>query len=284
MGFDFPRFFPVGEQDIPVPLVFGKHIMGIGSGTYRTACLFPDFDDFPVQVLQVLFRIHIAEFIFIDKEFIISQRLHFQVVIKFSFFNKLFIAFPRQNGAEKFTHHAGGTVNQSLMVFFQNGFGNERALSIKFQMGQGNHAVQIPKACNVFGQDNDMVVLLAVRIRIFRDFINHVPFHAVNHLLVIFLRQVLNLGKCLNHAVVRNSYGRMMPFSSGLNDFFIINEAIQTHFGMKMEFHPGRGISILMVNDLGFPFFHLLQFQSQTAGVLVKAYVASHLHHSAWFQ
>lgn len=88
------------------------------------------------------------------------------------------------------------------------GFGNE-ALSIKFQMGQGDH-MRYRFLRPVMFLARIMIWLYCWRSVSGSSgiFINHVPFHAVNHLLVIFLRQVLNLGKCLNHAVVRNSYGQ----------------------------------------------------------------------------
>ena len=261
MGFDFPRLFPVGKKNVPISLVFSKHVMGIGGGTHRAACLFPDFNDLPVQILQVFFGIHIAEFIFVDKNFIISKGLHFQVIVKFCLFNEFLITFPGQDGAEKFTHHAGGAVNEAFVIFFQNGLGNERPLPVELQMGQGNHAVQVAEACNVFRQDNDMVVLLAVGVRIFRNLIDHVPFHAVNYLLVV-------------------------PFGGGLDDFFVINETVKAHLCMKMELHPGGGIVVFMVDDLGFSLFYLQEqeFQCIAAGILVIAHIAPHLDYGAGLQ
>ena len=48
MGFDFSRLFPVGKENVPVSLIFGKHIVSIRSSTYRHTCLFSNFDNFTV--------------------------------------------------------------------------------------------------------------------------------------------------------------------------------------------------------------------------------------------
>lgn len=144
-------------------------------------------------------------------------------------------------------------------------------------MGKRDHAVEISKARDVLGQDDDMVVLLPVRIGIGKDIFNHVPFHAVDDLLLVLVRQILDLWESLYDAVVCNCNGRMMPLGSRLDDFLIINQSVQAHLRMEMELDAGRRIIVFMIDLDDFSFFHLLQFKDKAAGILVKAYVAAHL-------
>ena len=55
----------------------------------------------------------------------------------------------------------------------------------------------------------------------------------------------------------------MVPFGSGLDDFFVINETVKAHLCMKMELHPGGGIVVFMVDDLGFSLFYLQEQKFQ---------------------
>ena len=117
MGFNLPRFFPVGKKDVAVSLILGKHIMRIRRSADRPSSLFADFNDLPVQILQILFRIDFGKLVVIDQEFIISKRLHFQIVIELRHLDQFFITLSCKNCAEEFAHDAGRTVNQPFVEF-----------------------------------------------------------------------------------------------------------------------------------------------------------------------
>ena len=170
------------------------------------------------------------------------------------------------------------------MELFQNGLGNQRALAIEIEVRQGHHAVQIAQAGDIFRQDDDVVVLLPVGVRVLGDFVDHIAFHAIDDLLLVLIRQVLDFRKCLDHAVVGDSHRRMMPLRRSLDDFLIIDESIQTHFCMKVELHARGRVIVLVINLHCLALLHLLQFQHQAAGVFVQPHIAPHLHRSAGFQ
>ena len=219
-----------------------------------------------------------------NKEFIVSERLYFQIIIEFRLFNEFLITLSGKHSPEKLTHDTGRAINEAFMIFLENRLGDKRAFPVKFQMRKGHHAIQVPKACNIFGKNDDVIVLLPIRIGIFRDFVNHVPFHAIYDFLMIFISQILNFGESLDNTMIRDSHRRMMPLCCSPDDFFIINQPIEAHLCMEMEFHPGSGIIIHMVNRMDFSFFHLLKFQTEAAGIFIKSYIPPHFDHSSRLQ
>ena len=191
--------------------------------------------------------------------------------------DEFFIAFPRKDRAEEFSHNAGGAVDQSFVKLFQNGLGDERTFSVKFEVRQCHHAVQVAQTGDVLRKDDDMTVLLAVGVRIGRDLIDHVPLHAIDDLLVILVCEILDLRECLNDAVVCDRDRRMMPLRCRLDDLFIVDKSIEAHFRMQMEL-DARCLVIVLVVDLDcLSLFHLRQLQHKPAGVLVEAHIAAHL-------
>ena len=273
MGFYFPRFLPVGQKDIPVPRVFGKKVVGIRCGAYGNPRFFSYFNNFLVQLLQIFFRRDGSILIFIQQEFIVSQRLHFQIIIEFRQTDQFFIAVSVQNGTEKFTHDTGGTIHQSVPEFLKERTGQKRTLAVVFQMGQRHKTVQIAEPRDIFCQQDNMAVLLPVTVNIFRHFIDQITFHAVDDFLPVFCRQCLYLGKCLNDAVIRNRHGRMLPLCRRPDDLFIIDESVQTHFRMEMEFYTRYFSHILMVDFFLFPLFHLGNIQHKAAGKFIKLHI-----------
>ena len=122
-----------------------------------------------------------------------------------------------------------------------------------------------------------MPVLLAVGIRICRDLIDHVPLHAIDDLLVILVCEILDLRECLNDAMVCDRDRRMMPLCCRLDDLFIVDKTIETHFRMQMELDARRLVIVLVVDLDCLSLFHLRQLQHKPAGVLVEAHIAAHL-------
>ena len=122
-----------------------------------------------------------------------------------------------------------------------------------------------------------MPVLLAVGIRIGRDLIDHVPFHAINDLLLVLVCEVLNLRERLNDAMVCDRDRWMMPLCCRLYDFFIVDKSVKTHLRVQMKLDTGRLIIVLVVDLDRLPFLHLREFQNESAGVLVEAHIPAHL-------
>lgn len=112
--------------------------------------LFSYFNNFLVQLLQIFFRRDGSILIFIQQEFIVSQRLHFQIIIEFRQTDQFFIAVSVQNGTEKFTHDTGGTIHQSVPEFLKERTGQKRTLAVVFQMGQRHKTVQIAEPRDIF--------------------------------------------------------------------------------------------------------------------------------------
>ena len=191
--------------------------------------------------------------------------------------DEFFITLPRKNRTEEFSHDAGGAVDQAFVKLFQNGLGDERTFSIKFEVRQCHHAVQVAQTGDVLRKDDDVTVLLAVCVRIGRDLIDHVPLHAIDDLLVILVCEILDLRECLNDAMVCDRDRRMMPLRCRLDDLFIVDKTIEAHFRMQMELDTGRLVIVLVVDLDCLPLFHLREFQDEPAGVLVEAHIAAHL-------
>ena len=140
--------------------------------------------------------------------------------------DEFFVALSRKDRAEEFSHDAGGAVDQAFVKLFQNGLRDERTFSVKFEMRQCHHAVQVAQTGDVLRKDDDMTVLLAVGVRICRDLIDHVPLHAIDDLLVILVCKILNLRECLNDAMIRDRDRRMMPLCCRLDDLFIVDQSV----------------------------------------------------------
>ena len=191
--------------------------------------------------------------------------------------DEFLITLPRKDRTEEFSHDAGGAVDQAFMKLFQNGLGDERTFSVKFEVRQCHHAVQVAQAGDVLRKDDDMTVLLAVGIRICRDLIDHVPLHAIDDLLVILVCKILDLRKRLNDAMIRDRDRRMMPLCCRLDDLFIVDKTIEAHFRVQMKLDTGRLVIVLVVDLDCLSLFHLRQLQHKPAGVLVEAHIAAHL-------
>ena len=198
--------------------------------------------------------------------------------------DEFFITLPRKNRTEEFSHDAGRAVDQAFVKLFQNGLGDERTFSVKFEVRQCHHAVQIAQAGDVLCKDDDMPVLLAVCVRICRNLIDHVPLHAIDDLLVILVCEILDLRERLNDAMVCDRNRRMMPLCCRLNDLFIVDKTIEAHFRMQMELDARRLVIVLVVDLDCLPLLHLRQLQHKPAGVLVEAHIAAHLDCRPRFQ
>ena len=171
--------------------------------------------------------------------------------------DEFFIALPCKDSAEEFSHDAGGAVDQAFVKLFQNGLGDERTFPVKFEVRQCHHAVQVAQAGDVLRKDDDMPVLLAVGIRIRRDLIDHVPFHAVDDLLVVLVCEVLDLRERLNDAMVCDRDRRMMPLRGRLDDFFIVDKSVKTHLRVQMKLDAWRLVIVLVIDLDGLPLLHL---------------------------
>ena len=191
--------------------------------------------------------------------------------------DEFFIALPRKDRTEEFSHDAGGAVDQAFVKLFQDGLGDERTFSVKFEVRQCHHAVQVAQTGDVLRKDDDMTVLLAVGVRICRDLIDHVPLHAIDDLLVILVCEILDLRECLNDAMVCDRDRRMMPLCCRLDDLFIVDKTIEAHFRVQMELDARRLVIVLVVDLDCLSLFHLRQLQHKPARVLVEAHIAAHL-------
>ena len=78
--------------------------------------------------------------------------------------------------------------------------------------------------------------------------------------------------------MIRNRHGRMLPLCRRPDNLFIIDESVQTHFRMEMEFHARRFSRILMVNFLLFPLFHLGNIQHKTSGKSINLHISPDLY------
>ena len=77
---------------------------------------------------------------------------------------------------------------------------------------------------------------------------------------------------------------RMMPLCCRLDDLFIVDKTIETHFRMQMELDARRLVIILVVDLDCLSLFHLRQLQHKPAGVFVEAHIAAHLDCRPRFQ
>ncbi len=280
----FPRFRPFSEQNIAIDLVLFEKEMRIGCRAARKAGFIRNLDDSLVERLHVLDRIHFRIAVVFDQKFIVTDGLHFEIIIKFGERHQFLIRFFVQNSAIKFAHNARGAVEQPVMQFFQDRLGNERSFLVIFQAGQRDQTIQIMKPRHIFSQNDDVAVFLPVGVRILRDVLNHITFHPVKNFLFIFLRVFLEFRENLNAAVVRDRNGRRAPFRCRLDRRFRIRQPVQTHFRMQMELDAHFLGIVVMPDFLRLAHFHPAHIQHETPGVFVQADIAAHLDAHSFFE
>ena len=92
-----------------------------------------------------------------NEEFVVANRLDFQIIIKIRNTQQFFPGGPAQHGGKQLARFTGGTENQAFPVANQLAPGHNRFFIKIFQVGIGNQLVEIFQANLIFCQNNEMI-------------------------------------------------------------------------------------------------------------------------------
>ena len=145
-----------GHQNRTEDGVFFLHEMNVAGRNHRNVEIITQFYDGFIELDEF---VHGFDHSIAQHELVISQRLHFQIVVEFRNIAQFPPALSCHNGTEQLACLTGRAENQALAMFDQLGFWNQWATFEIFQVGHGNQLVQVFQTHVVLHQ-NDLVVRL----------------------------------------------------------------------------------------------------------------------------
>ena len=131
--------------------------MHITGSKHRLVQLLSQFDNLPVQILQIFFRLDVFSVFLTDHKCIIADWLNLQIIIKVRNTNNFLFCFSFQNCLEQFSRFTGRSQNQSLPVLLYGTLRDTGSSVVILQMRPGYQTVQIDSSNLILCQNNGMI-------------------------------------------------------------------------------------------------------------------------------
>ena len=144
------------HDDAPVHLILRVQEMDVAGGADRLFELFPEGDDFPVQIPEILLVLYIALLI-PDQELVVADGLDFQIIVETHDLSQLRVRNAPLDGPKQFSRLAGRTQNQAFPVLHEKALGDPRPPAEVIQAGFRYQPVEVDASQVILGKDNDMV-------------------------------------------------------------------------------------------------------------------------------
>ena len=227
-----------GLEDLPGQGVFRIQEVDVAGGHGEFSQFVPQGQDLFVDGLEVFHRMDVREPGIPDQVVVVARGLDLQIVVVGGDLLHFLIGEPGQDGPVHFPGGTGGSDDQPVPVLVQEALGHPGPLGFApeiLEVGQGHQPVQVPEPFHVFGQQDDVVVLLVLPA------VAQVSFHPVDQLqfpAVLFgqvLGFIIGKGKGLYHPVIRQGQGLVAPAHRRIHQFLDGSEAVHlAHLGVAV--------------------------------------------------